>query len=127
MVQSGRLNRRISLGVKKRVKDYQGFQTYDYVEIARPWASIRPVTEQSEINSDKESVMSERVTFEIYYRKDVTKNMYVIFDNKEYQITSIYNPGFENKYLELNGERDQSKGEAEDKAILEGVINRIQQ
>lgn len=110
-VQSGRLDKKIILGVKKQVKNKQGFQTMEFVEIARPWASVRPYEENAEINNEKESVMKERVMFEIYYRPNVTTNMYIIFRNKEYQITGIFNPNFENKYLRLTGEREQSRGD----------------
>lgn len=112
MTQSGRYDRKIILGNKKPTKDPQGFQSYEIVPFARPWASVKPTTDQVEINNDKESVMNERVTFEIYYRPNITKNMYIVFKGNEYQITAIFNPGFSDETLVLTGERQQSRGES---------------
>ena len=112
MTQSGRYDRKIILGNKKLIKDSQGFQSYEIVPFARPWASVKSSTDQVEVNDDKESVMNERVTFEIYYRPNITKNMYIVFKDKEYQITAIFNPGFRDETLVLTGERQQSRGES---------------
>lgn len=112
MTQSGKYDRRIILGKKELKKDKQGFQSYVFKEIARPWASIRTTTDNAQINEDKESVMDERVMFEIYYRPGVTKNMFIIFRDQEYQITAIFNPGFRDETLVLTGERQQSRGDA---------------
>ena len=112
MTQSGRYDRRIILGKKELKKDNQGFQSYVFKELARPWASVRTTTDNAQINEDKESVMDERVMFEIYYRPGVTKNMFIIFRDQEYQITAIFNRGFRNETLVLTGERQQSRGDA---------------
>ena len=110
MTQSGKYDRRIILGKKELIKDSQGFQSYEFKEIARPWASIRTTTDNAQINEEKESVMDERVMFEIYYRPGVTKNMFIIFKDQEYQITAIFNPGFRDETLVLTGTRQQSRG-----------------
>lgn len=92
------------------VKDSQGFQRAEFVEIARPWAKVTNVADSFNVNEDKEAVMRERLTFEIYYRPGVTNNMSVEFMDKRYAITGIFNPGFQNKMLILTGERDTSRG-----------------
>lgn len=111
MTQSGKYDRRIILGKKELKKDSQGFQSYEFKQIAKPWANIRTTTDNAKINEDKESVMDERVMFEIYYRPGVTKNMSIIFRDQEYQITAIFNPGFRDEKLILTGERQQSRGD----------------
>lgn len=111
MTQSGKLNKKIILGNKKWKKDNEGFQYWEIEEFAKPWASVKPVTEQVDINGQDESVMKERVTFEIYYREGITKKMIIMFKDKVYQITGIFNPGFNNEMLILTGEREDSRGD----------------
>lgn len=110
MTQSGKLNKKIILGNKKWIKDDEGFQSFVIVPFCKPWASVKPITEQAGID-EKESVMKERVTFEIYYREGVTKKMSIEFNGKIYQVTGIFNPGFNNEMLILTGERDDSRGD----------------
>lgn len=110
LAQSGQLNRKISLGNMEMQKDSQGFQKAVFREIANPWAKVTNVADSFNVNEDKESVMRERLTFEIYYRPGVTNNMSIEFMGKMYAITAIFNPRFENKMLILTGERDTSRG-----------------
>lgn len=110
LVQSGQLNRRIRLGNMEMVRDSQGFQKAIFHEIANPWAKVTNVADSFNVNEDKESVMRERLTFEIYYRPGVTNNMSIEFMGKRYAITAIFNPRFENETLILTGERDTSRG-----------------
>ena len=111
MTQSGFLDRRIIIGNKKYITDDEGFQHWEFVEFARPWAKIRNSTEPVVINDENESVTRERVTFEIYYRDGITKSMLIKFNGNDYQVSSIYNPGFRNEMLILTGERHNSRGE----------------
>lgn len=92
-------------------KDSQGFQRAVFVEIARPWAKVTNTADNFNVNEDKESIMRERLTFEIYYRTGITNNMSIEFMGKTYAITAIFNPQFQNKTLILTGERDTSRGE----------------
>lgn len=110
LVQSGLLNRKIRLGTIEMVKSSQGFQQATFKEIARPWARVDNTTESVDVNEDKESVLRERLIFEIYYRPGITKNMSIEFMDKRYAITAIFNPGFKNETLILTGERDTSRG-----------------
>lgn len=110
MTQSGALNRKIVIGNKQWVEDEEGFQKNILVPLARPWAKVSNISEPVEMNGEKESIVKERVTFEIYYREGVTKSMYVEFQKRVYQITAIFNPNFENEMLILTGERDNSRG-----------------
>lgn len=91
-------------------RDSQGFQKAVFHEFARPWAKVTNVADAFNVNEDKEAVMRERLTFEIYYRPGITNNMSIEFMDKRYAITSIFNPRFENKTLILTGERDTSRG-----------------
>lgn len=91
-------------------RDSQGFQKAVFSEFARPWAKVTNVADAFNVNEDKEAVMRERLTFEIYYRPGITNNMSIEFMDKRYAITSIFNPRFENKTLILTGERDTSRG-----------------
>lgn len=110
MTQSGALNKRIVIGNKKWIEDEEGFQKFVLVPLAKPWAKVNNISEPVQINGEKESVVKERVSFEIYYRDGISKSMYVEFQNKLYQITGIFNPNFENIMLILTGERDNSRG-----------------
>ena len=94
----------------KMVKNDQGFQSSEFVQLARPWAKVTNSADNFSVNDDKESVMRERLTFEIYYRPGVTNNMSVEFMDKTYAITAIFNPQFKNETLILTGERDTSRG-----------------
>lgn len=110
MTQSGALNKKIIIGNKEWIEDDEGFQSVQLVPLARPWAKVTNITEQVQVNNDKESVTKERVTFEIYYRDGISRSMYVEFQKRVYQITAIFNPGFDNEMLILTGERDNSRG-----------------
>ena len=110
MTQSGNFDRKIELGHKKLVTDEQGFQSYEFVTIAKPWAFIQTEEETAQINEKMESVLNETVTFTIYYRKGVTKNMSIIYNGDEYSITGILNKDFRNEYLVLYTQRDESRG-----------------
>lgn len=110
MIQSGKLNKRITIGHKVSMKDKEGFQSWDVKPFARPWAYVRNSSEPAEINEQKEAITKERITFTIYYRDGITNSMYIIFNNKYYQIKSIFNPNFENETLVLTAVRDNSRG-----------------
>lgn len=110
MTQSGALNKKIIIGHKKWIEDDEGFQKVDFVPFARPWAKVDNITEPVSINDEKESVAKERVTFEIYYREGISTSMYIEFQKRIYQVTAIFNPGFENRMLILTGERENSRG-----------------
>lgn len=111
MTQSGALNKKIVIGNKKLIKDDEGFQKMEMIPFSRPWAKVTNIDEPIQMNSENESVTKERVTFEIYYRDGISKAMYVSFQGRVYDITAIYNPGFENRMLILTGERDNSRGD----------------
>lgn len=108
MTQSGELSKKIKLGKIDFVTDDQGFQSRKFIQIATPWAKVTNVAEPITVNGEKENVAQERVSFEIYYREGVTKGMIVNFKGKNYSVTSLYNPNFENKMLILHTERDDS-------------------
>lgn len=94
------------------VTNDEGFQSWQIVPFASPWARVKNITEQIEVDSSKEGVAKERATFEIYYREGINKSMSIIFRKNIYQITAIFNPGFDNKTLILTGERNDSLGDA---------------
>lgn len=108
MTQSGLLDKKIKIFKKVNVVNDEGFGTWTHELIASPWAKVHNVTEQVEVDSQKEGVSKERVTFEIYYRPGITKMMSIDFRNKKYQITAIYNPEFKDEMLILTGERNDS-------------------
>ena len=111
MAQSGEFDRKIQLGNKKLITDDRGFQSYKFETIAKPWAKIETAQEEVQINENLESVLNETVTFTIYYRKGVTKNMSIIYNGDEYIITGVLNKDFKNEYLVLFTERDDSRGQ----------------
>lgn len=110
MTQSGALDKKIVIGNKDWIEDDEGFQKPTLIPLAKPWAKVSNISEPVQINGDKESVVKERVTFEIYYREGITKSMYIEFQKRTYQITAIFNPNFANEMLILTGERDNSRG-----------------
>lgn len=110
MTQSGKLNKKIKIFKKTPKKDAEGFQFFERELVFSPWAFVKGNTEPVQIDNEKETVTKERVTFEIYYREGINTTMVVEFRNKEYEITAIYNPGFNNEMLILTGERKNSRG-----------------
>lgn len=110
MTQSGKLNKKIKIFKKIRVKDKEGFQSFEKKYLHNPWAFVKGNTEPVQIDSEKETITKERVTFEIYYRDGIDTTMSIEFRNKDYEITAIYNPGFNDEMLILTGERKNSRG-----------------
>lgn len=109
MTQSGAMDRRIELGNVKWVTDDEGFQSQEFVPLAKPWAKITNQEEITEINDGKESVNVERVTFVIYFRPGVTQAMMIRFKGKIYEIKGIFNPNFRDVELHLTAYRDNSR------------------
>lgn len=108
MTQSGAYDKKIAIGKVKMFTDNQGFQHREFVPEFRPWSKVTPLTEDIGPNTDLEQVAKERVTFEIYYREGISKNSQIMFRNKMYNVTAIFNPGFNNERLILTGTRDDS-------------------
>lgn len=107
--QSGRFDRKIEIYKKKWIKDDEGFQKQELVLIAKPWAAIKNITENVDID-EKETVAKERATFQIYYREEIDTSTKIKFNKKFYDVTAIFNPDFRNETLILTGERKQSRG-----------------
>ena len=108
MTQSGALNKKIKIYNKEWTKNDEGFQTWNLKLVANPWTKVTNITEPIEVNGQKEGVAQERVTFEIYYREGISKGMTIEFRKNMYQITAIFNPGFNNEMLILTGTRGDS-------------------
>lgn len=110
MTQSGKLNKKIKIFKKTPKKDSEGFQYFEKDLKFTPWAFVKGNAEPVQVDNEKETVSKERVTFEIYYRDGIDTTMTIEFRNKEYEITSIFNPGFNDEMLILTGERKNSRG-----------------
>lgn len=110
MTQSGKLDKKIKIFKKIPIKDEEGFQSFEKQILHRPWAFVKGNTEPVQVDGEKETVTKERVTFEIYYRPGIDTTMSVEFRGKDYEITAIYNPGFNDEMLILTGERKNSRG-----------------
>jgi SPP1 family predicted phage head-tail adaptor len=105
----GTLNRKIKIIGKVQSKDEYGFDTVKDGVIYETWAKIAPVRGKEYYDSDRLRD-NNYVTITIRYRKNVTDQMYVIYEDHRYNIENVVDPYMTHESLELYCSED-TRGE----------------
>ncbi|WP_273845725.1 phage head closure protein [Halalkalibacter alkalisediminis] len=99
-MNSGKLNRRISIKEEKKIKDIGGGQTTQPLPIADTWASINTLTGREFWQAQQmEAEVSHKIT--IRYRKGIKRSQVVFYNERKFDIEYIFNRDEANKFLEL--------------------------
>ena len=96
----GSLNKRITLQYKTEVSDGGGGFTSTWVDLETISAAIWPTSATETLKAGQQTmVLTGRIR--IRYRTNIRPSYRIKYDDKYYSITSIVNPGMENKWLDL--------------------------
>jgi SPP1 family predicted phage head-tail adaptor len=94
------LRHRITFQKFTTVVNENGFETEAWEDYKTVWASVSNLTgreyyQAAEVQAEK------TVKFMIRYLSSLTTDMRILFQEKQYNITSIDNIKYENKYIEI--------------------------
>ena len=99
----GRLNKRVDIMGYVTSKDEMGQSKQSLQKLATVWADIKPMrgSELYEVGR-----LQSKMTHRIYirYLPDVTTSNWIVYNGKRFNIVSVVNPDYENKYLEIYAE-----------------------
>ena len=99
-MQSGQLNKRVTLQYETKVSDSMGGFDSSWVDAATVWAAIWPISAREQVQSMKETMtISHRIR--IRYRSVLRPDWRVKYGNAFYNIISIINPNMKNEYLDI--------------------------
>lgn len=99
-IHPGIMNQRVTIKKKIYTKDEDGFETYSTKEICTTWAKFQPIKNDVKVDYTASSYQ-ENTKFIIYYHPLVDDTCVIEWNNKDYQIKSVENVDFANKYLVL--------------------------
>ncbi len=102
MVMIGELKHRITFEKLITVVNENGFETEEWKEYKVVWAKVsnlsgREYFQAATINKEK------IVKFLVRFFENITEDMRIRFDERQYDIVAIDNIKYENKYLEIKG------------------------
>ena len=99
-VTAGKLKNRIQLQELIIVEDGAGGNTRTWKTIQSVWAMLRQTSGSERYQNDRLTAIANfRAT--IRYRDDISPVNRIVFQGKAYQIRSVDNVEFENKWLDL--------------------------
>jgi len=103
-ITPGKLNRKIAINRRQLTPDNIGGFDQALVNLANPWAMIKPKSGTELLHADKldAKAMSE---FTIRYRTDLVESDLIEYRGVEYNIRSIINIEEADKYLLILAER----------------------
>lgn len=105
----GELRHRIKLQKLETRVNENGFEEEEWVDFKILWASIKNLHGREYFQAA--AVQKENtVKFIIRYIPELDTSMKILFKNKHYDITSIDNIRYENKYIEIKGVEVDSLG-----------------
>ena len=105
----GSMRHRIAIEMKVPGVTENGFSEDTYESVATVWAEVKPV--QSREYEKADTTQNEvRVRFRIRYLPVLKPSMEVIFSGERYEIISMENPDFKNRYLEIIGRKVSGGG-----------------
>ena len=88
-----------------------GFEAEDYIELKTVWASVSNLSGKEYYAAA--TVQKEKtVKFRIRTIKDIDETMRIAFQGKQYNITSIDNIKYENRYMEIKALEAEDNGKA---------------
>ena len=102
-IKIGELNKRIKIVRNKLTTNDNGVEEEKEIVIAKIWAKVQNMsgTEIFKANTDYSKVTTR---FLIRYRKDITTDDYIKFNNNKFNIVYINNYNYGNEFLEIVGE-----------------------
>ncbi len=99
-MNAGDLKHKIQILSKQTITDEEGFTKEDYVVFADTWAKVTP-TQGREFYQAAAIQAEKDVKFTIRYRKGITNDMQVKYNNQIYRIKSIIDWNEEHRYIDL--------------------------
>ncbi|KEZ85553.1 head-tail adaptor protein [Clostridium sulfidigenes] len=97
------LNKRIDIYCKLEVENQLDEVDFQWDKLRTVWAEMRPQT--GKLQNQQANTILANVTHKIIIRfesaKDLTNDMYIIYNNKRFDIKYILNPYFKNETLEI--------------------------
>ena len=103
-ITPGMLNRRLSIQEKQTTETPTGGQTVAWVEVAKPWAFMKPLNGRERVYANRLNATGDTIAT-IRYRSGLTESMKAVYRGDEYQIRSIINLEEADEWLQLVLER----------------------
>lgn len=102
-VKISELNKRISIVRNDIVVNENGIEEKKEIPLTTIWAKVQNMsgTEIFKANTDYSKTTTR---FIIRYKKDITIEDYILFNNNKFNIVYINNYNFSNEFLEIIGE-----------------------
>ena len=105
----GAMRHRITIEKKITGETENGFSVDTFESVATVWAEVKPAQNREYDKAD--STQNEaRVRFRIRYLAGLESSMEVIFAEDRYEIISIENQDFKNRYLDILGRKVSGGG-----------------
>ena len=99
-MDSGKLNKRITLQYATKVPDGMGSFTVTWADAATVWAAIWPMTGSEAVQSmQSDMVITTRIR--IRYRSVLRPDWRISYGGRYFNIASIINPSERNEWLDL--------------------------
>jgi len=99
----GKLRHRVSILKKTTGTDPDGYPTEEWAAVATVWAEVKPIAGREYFTAA--AVQAEhQVRFTMRYRKDVTSDMRLRYDDQDYEIKAILDLGARRAWLQVMGE-----------------------
>lgn len=97
---TGELKHRVTLLKPTSIINENGFETEGFIEFKTVWASVSNLSGREYFAAA--AVQKEKIVkFLIRAISDINETMIIAFQGKQYNITSIDNIKYENKYVEI--------------------------
>ena len=105
----GELRHRITIQILETVVNENGFEVEEWMDFKTLWASIKNLHGREYFEAA--AVQKENtVKFTIRYFDGIDTSMKILFKDKHYNITSIDNIRYENKFIEIKALEVDSLG-----------------
>lgn len=99
-MDSGKLNKRITLQYQTKVPDGMGSFTVTWTDAATVWAAIWPMTGSEAVQSmQSDMVITTRIR--IRYRSVLRPDWRISYGGRYFNIVSIINPSERNEWLDI--------------------------
>ena len=108
-MQIGELKHKITLQILETIANDNGFEVETWIDFKDLWAAITNLHGREYFEAA--AVQAENtVKFTIRYTDEIDVTMRIIFKEKQYNITSIDNIKYANKYIEIKAMEVDSRG-----------------
>lgn len=91
-MESGQLNRKITIQKRTQVQDETGQATDAWVDVVKPWAWVKTQTGMGSLRNDQAGSVSMSLvaySFRIRYRPSVTDDMRVVYGGLNFDIKQV--------------------------------------